>query len=73
KIDRTFVSGLLNSAGSDRVINSVIQLAISCQVPLVAEGVENAQEAACLAQLGAQKAQGYYFGRPMPLEEWELK
>lgn len=73
KIDRTFVSGLLNSAGSDRVINSVIQLAISCQVPLVAEGVENAQEAARLAQLGAQKAQGYYFGRPMPLEEWELK
>ncbi|MGL5799448.1 MAG: EAL domain-containing protein, partial [Plesiomonas sp.] len=67
KIDRTFVSGLLKSEGSDHVINSVIQLAISCQVPLVAEGVENAEEAARLAQLGAQKAQGYYFGRPIPL------
>ncbi|MGL5007845.1 MAG: bifunctional diguanylate cyclase/phosphodiesterase [Plesiomonas sp.] len=72
KIDRTFVSGLLNSAGSDRIINSVIQLANSCHVPLVAEGVENAEEASRLKQLGAKKAQGYYFGRPIPLEEWKL-
>ncbi len=64
KIDRTFVSGVMNNRKSKSVINSVIVLAQGFEVPLIAEGIEDAEVKLRLKELGCHKAQGYYFSRP---------
>ncbi|VFS51773.1 EAL domain-containing protein [Budvicia aquatica] len=72
KIDRDFVSSVLNSAKSEAIISAVIRLADGLSVPLIAEGIETQEMAQKLFKLGCLRAQGYYFGRPIPLEEWDM-
>ena len=70
KIDRTFVQGASqNSAESLAIINAVVAMAGSLGMTTTAEGVETAEEAAMIRDMGCTKIQGYHFGRPMPSEE----
>jgi diguanylate cyclase (GGDEF)-like protein/PAS domain S-box-containing protein len=62
KLDRSFVP----DDRSDVIAAAVRQLARGFGVEAVAEGVETAEQAARLAALGYDRAQGYHFGRPMP-------
>ena len=50
------------------IITGVLHMARGFGVNVVAEGVETAAEAACLKVMGCPQGQGYYFGRPAPLE-----
>jgi EAL domain-containing protein (putative c-di-GMP-specific phosphodiesterase class I) len=69
KIDRSFVAGI-RTHRSDRVlIGSVIKIAQSLDFAVVAEGVETPQQAEFVTELGCNYMQGFYFGRPVPLEE----
>ncbi|WP_293937743.1 EAL domain-containing protein [Iodobacter sp.] len=70
KIDQSFVSRFLDNHKSEAIVSAIIRLAGGFDVPLVAEGVETAEQAQRLLELGCQRAQGYYFGRPIPLEDW---
>ncbi|MFC7421646.1 EAL domain-containing protein [Iodobacter arcticus] len=70
KIDQSFVSRFLDNHKSEAIVSAIIRLAGGFDVPLVAEGVETLEQAQRLHELGCQRAQGYYFGRPAPLEEW---
>ncbi|MCX9146707.1 EAL domain-containing protein [Erythrobacter sp. WG] len=66
KVDRTFVQGAAQgSAESLAIINAVVAMAKSLQMTTTAEGVETAEEAELIRNLGCDKIQGYYFGRPM--------
>ena len=49
----------------------MIQLAISFEVPTIAEGVETAEQALTLKTMGCDIIQGYYFSRPLPADEFE--
>ncbi|MFN7158279.1 MAG: putative bifunctional diguanylate cyclase/phosphodiesterase, partial [Erythrobacter cryptus] len=70
KVDRTFVQGAAQgSAESLAIINAVVAMAKSLDMTTTAEGVENAEEAELIRNLGCDKIQGYYFGRPMSAEE----
>ena len=70
KVDRTFVQGASqNSSESLAIIRAVVAMAQSMDVTTTAEGVETADEAVLIRELGCDKIQGYYFGRPMPIEE----
>ncbi|MCP5393808.1 MAG: EAL domain-containing protein [Sphingomonadaceae bacterium] len=70
KVDRSFVQGAVqNSAESLAIIRAVVAMADSLDMSTTAEGVESAEEAALIRQLGCKKIQGYYFGRPMPVDE----
>ncbi|HSG33328.1 MAG TPA: EAL domain-containing protein [Sphingomonadaceae bacterium] len=70
KVDRTFVRGAAqNSAESLAIIRAVVAMASSLDMSTTAEGVETEEEAKLIAELGCDKIQGYYFGRPMELEE----
>ncbi len=70
KVDRTFVQGAANHhPESLAIIRAVVAMADSLEMSTTAEGVETAEEAEMIRQLGCKKIQGYYFGRPMPAEE----
>ncbi len=67
KVDRTFVQGAAQgSAESLAIINAVVAMAKSLQMTTTAEGVETSEEAELIRNLGCDKIQGFYFGRPMP-------
>jgi len=70
KIDRGFVRNVLEDKKSEAVIASVLMLSQSFNVPLVAEGVETAEMAAKLREMGCDLAQGYYYSRPKPFAEF---
>jgi diguanylate cyclase (GGDEF)-like protein len=67
KIDLSFVSRMLGGGVEAAVVEAVIGLGVALKVAVVAEGVEDAETAARLVQLGCPLGQGYYFGRPEPL------
>ena len=66
KIDRSFVTGMHDDPRHQAIVASVISLADTLGLTVVAEGVESAVEAADLGHLGARLAQGYHFYAPMP-------
>ncbi|TDN60454.1 EAL domain-containing protein (putative c-di-GMP-specific phosphodiesterase class I) [Scandinavium goeteborgense] len=70
KIDRGFVRNVLEDKKSEAVIASVLMLSRSFEVPLVAEGVETAEMAAKLHEMGCDLAQGYYYSRPKPFADF---
>jgi EAL domain-containing protein (putative c-di-GMP-specific phosphodiesterase class I)/GGDEF domain-containing protein len=70
KIDRGFVRNVLDDKKSEAVIASVLMLSRSFDVPLVAEGVETAEMAAKLHDMGCDLAQGYYYSRPKPFADF---
>lgn len=69
KVDRTFVDGVGADARKTRVITTIVDLADSLGMKLVAEGVETAEQLAWLARLGFQDAQGFLFARPVPWQQ----
>jgi diguanylate cyclase (GGDEF)-like protein len=71
KVDRSFVSRMGDSGGSDVIVAAVVGLATALGLDVVAEGVETAEQLEALRLLGCQIVQGYYFGRPQPPEFYE--
>jgi diguanylate cyclase (GGDEF)-like protein len=65
KIDRAFVSRLVNGTRDAGIVGAMIDLAHALGVPSIAEGVETAEEWRCLHALGCDGAQGWYIARPM--------
>ena len=68
KIDKSFVGELQKSSNSFTIVKSVIQLARDMRLESVAEGVENAEAARLLTELGIDHLQGYYFSPPRPFD-----
>ena len=64
KIDRSFVDGLGRSSEDEIIVETVIQMACSLGLEVVAEGVETAQQADWLRACGCHYLQGYLYGRP---------
>jgi len=71
KIDRSFVSQMLDSDNHAAIIAAIITMTDTFNSEIVAEGVETAEQAAYLKQLGCRYAQGFYYSRPKPLAEWD--
>jgi EAL domain-containing protein (putative c-di-GMP-specific phosphodiesterase class I) len=68
KVDRTFVAALLDGGIETAVVSTVIGLGRALGASVVAEGIEDVGVAARLAELGCPLGQGYFFGRPQPIE-----
>jgi EAL domain-containing protein (putative c-di-GMP-specific phosphodiesterase class I) len=69
KVDRSFVDGLLGDQEDAAIVAAVVNLAHSLDLRAVAEGVETAEQAARLRELGCDLGQGFYFGEPHPAED----
>jgi diguanylate cyclase (GGDEF)-like protein/PAS domain S-box-containing protein len=65
KVDRSFVAGLGTSDEDAEVVRAVVSLGHALRLSTVAEGVETAEQASYLRDLGCDYGQGYLFGRPM--------
>ncbi|WP_232011698.1 bifunctional diguanylate cyclase/phosphodiesterase [Moritella yayanosii] len=72
KIDRSFVSQMLDSENHAAIVAAIITMTAKFNADIVAEGVETAEQAAHLKQLGCRYAQGFYYSRPKPLAEWDI-
>jgi EAL domain-containing protein (putative c-di-GMP-specific phosphodiesterase class I) len=68
KIDRSFVCDLTTDPNDRQIAAAVISMAHALGLKVVAEGVETAEQAAILTELGCDMAQGYYFSRPVPFD-----
>lgn len=71
KIDRGFVHDLATNPEDVAIVKSIIELASSFGLDVIAEGVEDATAASVLADLGCRRAQGYLFGKPATAETFE--
>ncbi|TSE33897.1 putative bifunctional diguanylate cyclase/phosphodiesterase [Tepidimonas charontis] len=67
KIDRTFVRDVLDDPNDAAIARTILQLAASLDLSVVAEGVETAAQFDTLRAMGCRLFQGYHFGRPAPL------
>jgi diguanylate cyclase (GGDEF)-like protein/PAS domain S-box-containing protein len=65
KIDRSFVSRLNHEKRGAEMVSAIVGLAHNFDMDVVAEGVETAEQLACVRQLGSDYAQGFYFSKPM--------
>ena len=72
KLDRQFFVDNFESPRAKAVIQSVIQLAARLQIETVAEGVEEANQVAFLREVGCDMVQGYYFSKPLPVDEFQV-
>ena len=69
KIDQSFISGIpLNKADSE-LVNTIIAMAHSLGLKVVAEGVETQEQLTLLDDLGCDLVQGYYFSKPLPAKQ----
>jgi diguanylate cyclase (GGDEF)-like protein len=70
KIDRSFISSLPHDESDLIIVGSTINLGHDLRLNVVAEGVEDEITLKRLEKLGCDLAQGYYFGRPLPSQEF---
>jgi len=71
KIDQSFVRDLVNDGSDQAIVTTIIAMARSLGLDVIAEGVETAAQRDLLYRLGCRHYQGYLFGRPMPVAELE--
>jgi diguanylate cyclase (GGDEF)-like protein len=65
KIDQSFTRAMLHSASDATIVRAIISLARAFELQVVAEGIEDEQQARMVTHYGCEKAQGYLFGKPM--------
>jgi diguanylate cyclase (GGDEF)-like protein len=65
KIDRSFITNIADAANDAHIVHSIIDLGHNLGLTIVAEGVETAQAATLLTELGCDVAQGYHYSRPL--------
>jgi diguanylate cyclase (GGDEF)-like protein/PAS domain S-box-containing protein len=69
KIDQSFVRDITTDADDAAIVSSIISLAHSLRIEVIAEGVETAEQLAYLREHGCEQVQGFYFSQPLPAEE----
>jgi predicted signal transduction protein with EAL and GGDEF domain len=69
KIDRTFVAGLAGNTDCREIIRTILNLAKTLRLDVIAEGMETAAQVDDLERLACKFGQGYFFSPPLPLDE----
>lgn len=70
KIDMSFIADMLQNRNDLAIVRATIGMAHDMDIMVIAEGVSNAQQLHKLIALGCDKAQGFYFAKPMPIDKF---
>ncbi len=70
KIDQSFIKGAPESKADQEIISTIVQLAHSLDMDVIAEGAEEKDHIDLLKLLGCDEVQGYYIGKPMPADRF---
>ncbi len=71
KLDMEFLRGLDGNGRGKTIVKHMVQLAQDLMIPVIAEGVETREHVELLQEIGCDYAQGYYYSKPVPLEEYD--
>jgi diguanylate cyclase (GGDEF)-like protein len=69
KIDRLFVSEIMHSPSDQALVKSIITLADSLNIEVLAEGIETLEQEESLTGLGCDYAQGFFYSKPIPVSD----
>lgn len=72
KIDLHFLDNNDESGRGGNILNSIVRMAKWLKMPVIAEGVETQQQVEFLRTIGCTRVQGYYYSRPIPVDDYEL-
>ncbi len=73
KIDGGFLQSTVHEGKMKTILSSIIQMAFSLGMEVITEGVETQEMVNMLSRMGCRIFQGFYFSRPIPVEEFEKK
>jgi len=71
KIDQSFVRDIVTDPSDAVMVKTIIEMAVNFGLSVIAEGVETQQQVDFLLRNGCAAYQGYFYGRPMPLQAFE--
>lgn len=66
KLDKAFIDDITSSKTDKDIVKSIILLANTLDLTVIAEGIEEKEQLDCIADLGCDMIQGYYISRPLP-------
>jgi len=72
KIDRSFVRDISTDSSDKTIVSTIIAMAQSLNLGVIAEGVESEDQRQFLMNCGCTHYQGYLFGKPVPIEQFEV-
>lgn len=72
KVDMKFLASDSSNVKSKKILSSVITMSQWLGLPVITEGVETEEQYQFLQSIGCEYIQGYYFAKPMPVEEYEV-
>ncbi|MDI1308035.1 MAG: PAS domain S-box protein [Methylotenera sp.] len=72
KIDQSFVRDIAVDTSDQAIVRTIVAMAHTLNLNVIAEGVETEEQQGLLLNNGCTHFQGYYFGRPVPIEQFEV-
>lgn len=70
KLDKKFIENMMLSDRGKLILEQVVTMAQKLELGLLAEGVETAEQVEALRRIGCDLVQGYYYAKPMPVEDF---
>ena len=71
KIDRMFINELLNDDADKALVRSIVTMAESLSIEVLAEGIETEDQEKMLMELGCEFGQGYFYSKPIPVSDMD--